>query len=69
MLAATGSSSVIRSPRWRAVRPPPVVPVLQASSVNAPETIAFLEGCRPDFVIARCKTPPETAVPGAEGGM
>jgi folate-dependent phosphoribosylglycinamide formyltransferase PurN len=36
--------------------PPPAVPVLQASSVNAQETIDFLEGCRPDFVIARCKT-------------
>jgi folate-dependent phosphoribosylglycinamide formyltransferase PurN len=36
--------------------PPPTVPVLQANSVNAPETIAFLESCRPDFVIARCKT-------------
>ena len=36
--------------------PAPSVPVLQASSVNAPETIAFLRECRPDFVIARCKT-------------
>jgi folate-dependent phosphoribosylglycinamide formyltransferase PurN len=34
----------------------PAVPVLQTSSVNAPETVAFLERCRPDFVIARCKT-------------
>ncbi len=36
--------------------PAPDVPVLRASSVNAPETVAFLERCRPDFVIARCKT-------------
>ena len=34
----------------------PDAPVLQTSSVNAPETSAFLESCRPDFVIARCKT-------------
>jgi hypothetical protein len=36
--------------------PAPQVPVLHTSSVNAPETIAFLEQCRPDFAIARCKT-------------
>lgn len=36
--------------------PAPAVPVLQTSSVNAPETVAFLQRCRPDFVIARCKT-------------
>jgi len=36
--------------------PAPDVPVLQTHSVNAPETVAFLESCRPDFVIARCKT-------------
>jgi hypothetical protein len=36
--------------------PAPAVPVLQTSSVNAPETVAFLERCRPDFAIARCKT-------------
>jgi hypothetical protein len=30
--------------------------VLRASSVNDPETIQFLRDCRPDFVIARCKT-------------
>jgi hypothetical protein len=30
--------------------------VLHARSVNAPETVAFLKACRPDFVIARCKT-------------
>jgi folate-dependent phosphoribosylglycinamide formyltransferase PurN len=36
--------------------PAPAVPVLRAGSVNAPETIEFLESCRPDFVIARCKT-------------
>lgn len=36
--------------------PPPTTPVLHASSVNAPEVSAFLRECRPDFVIARCKT-------------
>lgn len=34
--------------------PPPAV--LHARSVNAPETVAFLRRCRPDFVVARCKT-------------
>jgi methionyl-tRNA formyltransferase len=35
---------------------PANVRVLRASSVNAPETIEFLQDCRPDFVVARCKT-------------
>jgi hypothetical protein len=34
----------------------PCVNVLRSSSVNAPEVIAFLRACRPDFAVARCKT-------------
>jgi hypothetical protein len=30
--------------------------VLETRSVNAAETVAFLKACRPDFVVARCKT-------------
>jgi Formyl transferase len=46
---------------------PAAVAVLRAGSVNAPETIEFLRACRPDFVIARCKTllkPAVFQVPG-----
>ena len=32
------------------------VAVLHTRSVNSPETVAFLQSCRPDFVVARCKT-------------
>ena len=35
---------------------PATTRVLYARSVNAPETVAFLKECRPDFVVARCKT-------------
>ena len=41
---------------------PAAVPVLRARSVNAAETIEFLRACRPDFVIARCKTLLQPAV-------
>jgi Formyl transferase len=34
----------------------PAVPVLQTESPNSPETRAFLEGLRPDFAVAACKT-------------
>jgi hypothetical protein len=35
---------------------PATTRMLYARSVNAPETVAFLKECRPDFVVARCKT-------------
>jgi hypothetical protein len=37
-------------------RPLAGVPVLRATSVNDPATIDFLESCRPELMIARCKT-------------
>lgn len=40
------------------------VAVLNTRSVNSPETVAFLQTCRPDFVVARCKTLIKPAVYG-----
>jgi hypothetical protein len=48
--------TVVAELRQRCGPAPADVPLLQATSVNAPETVAFLQACRPDFVIARCKT-------------
>ena len=30
--------------------------VLQAKSINSPECVEFIRACRPDFMLARCKT-------------
>jgi hypothetical protein len=35
---------------------PPCDNVLRTASVNSPECVRFLRDCRPDFVVARCKT-------------
>jgi hypothetical protein len=40
----------------RYAEPPRDTPVLRTASVNSAECVAFLRQCRPDFVIARCKT-------------
>lgn len=50
----------------RYAAPSPEPPVLRTYSVNSADCVAFLERCRPDFAIARCKTllkPPVFSIP------
>lgn len=42
--------------RERYAGTPTGTPVLHAASANAPECIDFIRHCRPDFLLARCKT-------------
>lgn len=42
--------------RRRFADSPECANVLHASSVNSPECVEFIRACRPDFMLARCKT-------------
>jgi Formyl transferase len=49
-------AGTVASIRERFGEPPPGCRILRARSVNALETARFIQGCAPDFVLARCKT-------------
>ena len=48
--------SAVAALRDRFAGSPECENVLQAKSVNSPECVEFIRACRPDFMLARCKT-------------
>lgn len=48
--------SAVEQLRQRFAESPECGNVLHARSVNSPECVEFIRACRPDFMLARCKT-------------
>jgi len=49
-------ATALQQMRERFASVPECQNVLRAHSINAPECVAVIEACRPDFMLARCKT-------------
>ena len=49
-------TAAVEALRQRFAAAPDCANVLRARSINSPECVEFIRACRPDFMLARCKT-------------